>query len=158
MSHLIRKYTREDTEDIKKCLVELQDFERLMDPKRLEGVRIAHEYLEHLLTLCENGNGTIFVVEINQQVVGMISIYIENDLKRFRTNYKFAYISDLIVMKEHRTDGVTKDLIDAAEEFAKSKNIDSIHASILKNHNESLSGYLRNGFQEWEIKVRKTLI
>ena len=57
MSHLIRKYTREDTEDIKKCLVELQDFERLMDPKRLEGVRIAHEYLEHLLTLCENGNG-----------------------------------------------------------------------------------------------------
>jgi len=158
MTHLIRKYTREDTEGIKKCLIELQDFERLMDPKRLEGVRVAHEYLEHLLSLCENGNGTIFVVEINCEVVGMVSVYIENDLKRFRTNHKFAYISDLIVMKEHKSDGVIEDLFDAAEKYVKSKNVNSIQASVLKNHDESLSGYLRNGFSEWEIRVRKTLI
>ncbi len=57
MSHIIREYTQADIEGIKECLVELQDFERLMDPSRLKGMEVAQEYLEHLLKICKDENG-----------------------------------------------------------------------------------------------------
>lgn len=155
MSHIIREYTNQDVEGIKSCIVELQEFERLMDPHRLEGIKVAHEYLEHLLEICEAGHGKIFVVEIDENIVGMISMYIEEDKKHFRKTHRFAYISDLIVMKEYQDQGITKELLEKATEYATSKNVSTIHASILKGHEESLAGYLRNGFHEFEIRVRK---
>lgn len=157
MSHIIREYTNQDIEGIKQCLIELQDFERLMDPHRLEGIKVAHEYLEHLLELCEAGRGKIFVVEINGNIVGMISVYIEEDKKHFRKVKRFAYISDLIVMEEYKDQGIIKELLLKAEAYAQSKKVHSIHASILKNHEEAANGYLRNGFKEFEIVVRKPL-
>jgi len=88
--HIIREYTHTDIDALKQCIEELQDYERLMDPHRLEGVKIAHDYLVHLLELCKQGVGKIFVVEINNEVVGMVSIYIEADRKQYRTSHRFA--------------------------------------------------------------------
>lgn len=157
MTHTIREYTNQDVEGIKVCIVELQEFERMMDPHRLEGIKVAHEYLEHLLEMCEAGHGKIFVVEIDSNIVGMVSVYIEEDHKHFRKARRFAYISDLIVMKEYQDQGITKELLEKAEEYAKSKNVTTIQSSILKGHEEALAGYLRNGFHEFEIRVRKHL-
>ncbi len=157
MSHTIREYTHNDVEGIKQCLIELQEFERMMDPHRMEGIKIAHEYLEHLLELCKADNGKIFVVEIGGQIVGMISVYIEEDNKHFRKIKRFAYISDLIVMKEYKDQGISKELLEKAEKYATSKHVTSIQASILKGHEEGLSGFLRNGYKEFEIRVRKQL-
>lgn len=155
--HAIREYTHEDIDGIEQCLIELQEYERLIDPHRLEGIKVAHEYLEHLLHLCTEGIGKIFVVDIGEDIVGMISVYIESDKKNFRKSHRFAYISDLIVMKEHQSDGVIKDLFQKAEEYAQSQHVSTIQASILKSHEESLKGYLRNGFHEWEMRVRKII-
>ncbi|MBP9690620.1 GNAT family N-acetyltransferase [Candidatus Woesebacteria bacterium] len=157
MTHLIRTYTQTDVDGIKACLVELQDFEKLMDPHRLEGIQVAHTYLEHLLKLCETGHGTIFVVEIDGAIVGMISVYIEDDTKHFRKAKRYAYISDLIVMKEYQDKGITKELLEKAEVYAQSKDVTTIQASILRGHEEGLSGYLRNGFHEFEVRVRKKI-
>jgi len=157
MSHSIREYTHHDVAGIESCLIELQEFERLIDPDRLEGIKVAEEYLKHLLSLCEAGHGKIFVVEINEEVVGMISVYIEDDKKHFRKKHRFAYISDLIIMKEYQDKGITKELLERAETYAASKNVTSIHASILKGHEEGLAGYLRNGFHEFEVRVRKAV-
>lgn len=157
MTHIIREYTNHDVEGIKQCIIELQDFERMMDPHRLEGIKVAHEYLEHLLEVCEAGRGKIFVVEIDENIVGMISVYIEEDEKHFRKARRFAYISDLIVMQEYKDQGIIKELLEKAEEYAKSKGVHSIHAAILKNHEEGVNGYLRNGFNEFEIIVQKQI-
>lgn len=157
MLHTVREYTKDDVDAIKTCLVELQDFERLMDPHRLSGIKVAHEYLEHLIKLCEEGVGKIFVVEINENVVGMISVYIEDDKKHFRKKQRFAYIADLIVMKEYKDKGVIKELLDKAERYSLLKKVDTIQTSILKGHEENLNGFLRNGFHEFEIKMRKRI-
>jgi len=157
MNHHIRPFTPADVEDIKSCLIELQDFERLMDPHRLEGLHVAHEYLQHLLDLCHDEKGMIFVAEKNKSIIGMISVYIEDDHKHFRKMRTFAHIADLIVMKERKDEGVVKDLLAKAEEYAKSKHVSSIQATILHEHAEGLAGYLRNGFHEHEVVVRKHL-
>jgi len=39
----------------------------------------------------------------------------------------------------------------------RTQKVSSIQVSILKNHDESLHGYQRNGFQKWEISVKKII-
>jgi hypothetical protein len=34
---LIREYQNEDQEDIQRCIIELQNFERFLEPDRVEG-------------------------------------------------------------------------------------------------------------------------
>lgn len=153
--HIIREYTKHDIESLKKVIVELQEFERLMDPHRLAGIKVAHAYLEHLLALCERGVGKIYVVEIKDEVIGMISVYIEEDKKHFRKAQKFAYISDLIILPEYKDRGIAKELFEKAEEYAKSKHVSTIQAAVLHEHKEGINEYLRNGFHTFEIVVRK---
>ena len=157
MLHVIRKYTKEDVEGIKKCLIELQDFERIMDPNRLQGMEVAHEYLEHLLEIAQQEKGNVFVVEINGNIVGMISVYIEKDHKHFRKVHTFAYISDIFVLPEYRNQGIIKELIEKAEEYAKSKNVHMIQTAVLSDHDENIEGFQRNGFHNFEIILRKQI-
>ncbi|CAN5213176.1 hypothetical protein BH09PAT2_BH09PAT2_10470 [soil metagenome] len=153
--HTIREYTNHDVDDVKKILTELQEFERIMDPQRLHGLEVAREYLQHLLTLCDESRGKIFVVEVENEVVGMVSVYIEEDTKHMRKTRKYAYISDLMVLPQYRSEGVTKELLAAAESYAKSKNINVIQASVLSEHKDGLAGYTHNGFSQFEIVLRK---
>lgn len=157
MSHNIREYTHNDVDDIKKLLVELQEFERMMDPRRLEGIKIAHEYLEHLLELCEKAEGKIYVVEIYNEVIGMISVYIQEDKKHYRKTHRYAYISDLIVLPEYRDRGITKELLETAEKYAQSEKVDTIQTFVLTDHQEGIAGLQRNGYHQFEIILKKTL-
>ncbi len=155
--HTIREYTHQDVDDVKKVLSELQEFERMLDPHRLKGLEVAQEYLTHLLTLCEQSRGKIFVVEVNEEVVGMVSVYIEADTKHMRKARTYAYISDLMVLPQYRTEGVTKELLAAAEDYARSKKVYTIQAAVLSEHKEGLSGLSHHGYHQFEIILRKHL-
>lgn len=157
MSHTIREYTHADVEEIKECIVELQEFERLMDPSRLKGMEVAHEYLEHLLKICKEEKGKIFVVEIEGNIVGMISIYMEDDKKHLRKSAKFATISDLIVLPEFRGRGIMKELLNKAEEHAAKKGIKTVYAHVVAENNGLIEGFTRNGFRRFEVILRKGL-
>ncbi len=155
--HTIREYTHADVDAVKKVLSELQDFERLLDPHRLPGLEIAHEYLSHLLQLCESSKGKLFVVEVNNEVIGMISVYIESDTKHLRKARSYAYISDLMVLPQYRSEGVTKELLSAAEAYARSHKVHTIQTAVLSEHKEGLSGFARHGYHQFEIILRKHL-
>jgi len=153
--HIIREYTHTDVDAVKRCLLEIQEFERLMDAKRLHGLQVAHEYLEHILALCQAEKGKVFVVEINGGVVGMVSVVVEDNPRHTKKTRPFAVISDLMVLPEYRSEGVTKDLIDAASAYAQSKHVQTIQAHVYAAHEENLSGLVRNGFSRFELILRK---
>lgn len=155
--HTIREYTHADVDAVKHCLAELQEFERLIDAKRLQGLHIAHEYLEHLLVLCREEKGKIYVVEINGGVVGMISVVIEHDTRHMRKVRPFAVISDLMVLPEYRSEGVTKDLLEVAEAYAREKHVLSIQTHILADHKDGANGFLRHGYTHFELVLRKQI-
>jgi GNAT superfamily N-acetyltransferase len=157
MTHTIREYNQTDIDVIKDCIRDLQDFEKLMDSQRLEGIKIAEDYLAHLLEMCERNKGKIFVVEVNEEIVGMISVVIEEDSKHLRKIKRFATITDLIVMPEYQGNGISKTLIEKAEEYAKSQNVDTIQVHQLSKYEKGLKNYLRNGFSEFEIVLRKKI-
>lgn len=154
-NHIIREYTHQDVNDIKECLVMLQDYEKLLDPHRLQGIEIAHEYLEHLLHLCENDKGKIFVVEIKGEVIGMVSVLIVEDKKHLRKTKRFAQISDMIIMPKYRGKGISKELLEKAEVYAKTKKVEYVEVRVLHKNPEESKNYLRNGFHEFEVVLRK---
>jgi ribosomal protein S18 acetylase RimI-like enzyme len=157
MTHSIREYTNADIDGIKECLIELQDFERLMDPNRLKGMEIAHEYLEHLLKVCTEGKGKLFVVEIDGSIIGMISIYIEEDTRHIRKSKKFATITDLIVLPEYRGRGIMKELVAKAEEYVAEKGIKTVYAHVVAENHGLVEGFARNGFKRFEVVLKKII-
>lgn len=157
MNHVIREYTKEDVVGIKECLIELQEFEKMLDPDRLSGIEIAHDYLEHLLTITRQEKGKVFVVEINNEIVGMISIAIEDDIRHFRKAGKVAYISEVIILPEYRDRGIMKELLEKAEEYAKSKQVKTIQTALLAKHAEGIEGFTRNGFSSYEVILHKKI-
>ncbi len=157
MDHIIREYTNEDVASIRKCLIELQEFERLLDPDRLEGIEIAHEYLEQLLRISRQEEGKVFVVEIDGDIVGMISILIEDNIKHYRKSRKVAFISDVMILPEFKDKGILKELVKKAEDYARSIGIRVIQTAMLSKHDEGIEGFQRNGFSNYEIILQKKL-
>ncbi len=47
---LIREYRPEDEQQVEDCFIELQEFERQIEPRRIEGKLVAKKYLQHLST------------------------------------------------------------------------------------------------------------
>lgn len=157
MNHIIREYTKDDVEGIKQCLVEIQEFEKMLDPNRLSGIAIAHEYLEHLLQVSRQEKGKVFVVEINNEIVGMISVVIETDMRHFRKAGKAAFISDVIILPEYKDKGIMKELLEKAEEYAKGKEVKVIQTAVLSKHAEGIDGFTRNGFHTYELVLNKKI-
>jgi GNAT superfamily N-acetyltransferase len=157
MEHIIREYTKEDIQGIKQCLMELQEFEKMLDPNRLAGIEVAHDYLEHLLQLSRQEKGKLFVVEINNEIVGMVSVVIENYKKHMIKTGKVAFISDVIILPEYKDKGIMKDLLGKAEEYARSKGIQYIQTALLNNHSEGIERFTRNGFHSYETILQKKL-
>ena len=154
MSTNVRDYTLEDLESVKACLVLLQEFNTLVDPHRLEGIEIANEYLHNLLKTCEKNNGKIFVAEDGGKIVGMIAVVIHNQHDKLKPH---GAITDLIVLPEYRDKGVGKNLINKAEKYIKDSGIDIIQASVLSPLIKAQHMYTRNGYEEYEMILRKRL-
>lgn len=73
MRHVIREYQPEhDTPRLHECVVELQEFERTIEPALPAGTTMADAYLAYILERCREYHGKVFVAEVDDQVVGFV--------------------------------------------------------------------------------------
>ncbi|HRN69952.1 MAG TPA: GNAT family N-acetyltransferase [Candidatus Woesebacteria bacterium] len=154
MNYIIREYTKEDVEGIKKCILELKQFEQMLDPDRLEGMEIAQEYLEYLLDIHRADKGKLFVVEIGNEIIGMVSVSIHTGQKDTRS---YAEVSDVMILPEFKDKGIMKALLEKAEEYAQSKKLSAVRTTLLSKHAEGIDGFQRNGYSNYEIILQKKL-
>ena len=70
---LIREYRSEDNQQVEACFIELQEFERQIEPRRIEGKVVAKKYLQHILDKCAQTQGKVFVLEAHNKIVGFVS-------------------------------------------------------------------------------------
>jgi hypothetical protein len=61
-----------DASGLRACFVELQEFERGIDPALPEGDGVADVYLERMLDRCATWDGTVFVALVRERVVGFV--------------------------------------------------------------------------------------
>ena len=150
--------TDKDLQEIRSCVVELQDYECQLDPRMPSGESIADEYLEDIRRKCEEHDGQIFLSEIDGSIAGFVSVLAKVSSGVLNDgNLICSCIDDLIVREQFRRLGVGKKLIEAAESFAKSKKARWLRLSAMARNTSARKLYSSVGFSELYVDYEKDL-
>ena len=112
----IREYVEHaDTNGWRTCLVELQDFERRIDPRLPRGTDIADDYLLQLMQRCKQCDGKMLVAEIDTEIAGYVAVLTKVQSDEIGDgDIEFGLIADLVVLERFRQQGVGKKLLPPA--------------------------------------------
>ena len=106
-----------------------------------------NQFIKYIDTLSDNHQ--IYVLEKNNVIVGSITIIIEPKLIHDFKNV--CHIEDLIIDKNYRRQGLSKELLIYAKNIAKTNNC----YKIILNCNESLEKfYSKNNFFKSSLQMR----
>jgi ribosomal protein S18 acetylase RimI-like enzyme len=156
MKLTIRPSEKRDESQIIECQSQLQDAEFAVDKNRKTGIEIAKKYIKYIRKEVGNKKGGIYIAEINNEIAGLITMYIdENEIEEKEGMH--LYISDLVVRKKHRGQGIGQSLMKYAERFAKENNIKEIHLTVLAKNTSALKLYLKKGYKSKMISLIKKL-
>jgi phosphonatase-like hydrolase len=154
----VREFRPEqDLPGVRRCLVELQDHERRLDPRLPPGSAIADAYLEALFRRCAELGGRLFVAESEGRVAGYVSV-----LGAYRSDAPsddpspFGYVDDLVVLSAERGRGLGRALLRRAERYAADSGRSSVRLRV-KGGNRARSFYQREGYTEYELELEKRI-
>jgi GNAT superfamily N-acetyltransferase len=154
----IRDYDPGDAPQVEHCFIELQTFERAVEPNRADPASLAKPYLAHLLQQCQEQDGAIFVAEAEGTIVGFVCIFARVDSgSMIEIQREFAYISDLVVLLAQRGQGIGRALLRRAEEYAARRGVAVLKVDVLAANIGARAVYQVAGFQEHEIRLQKRL-
>ena len=155
---IIRLYRPEDASAVEHCFIELQAFERCLEPNRVNGHSIAARYLRQLLDRCEETAGATFVAEDDGSVVGFVAVFVRMDSESLiEATTDYAYISDLVVLPEYRGRGIGRALLQRAEAHAQEQGAAVLKVDVLVANTGALDLYRTVGFQDHELRLSKQL-
>ena len=140
------------------CIVEMQDFERSVEPMLPAGVDMANSYVELLLDRCSGTSGRVFIAETDQTVVGFVGVITRvepNDPDEEATPY--TYISDLVVLSAYRRRGIGSALLRHAEAYARDQGMTLVRINVLAKNQAAGQLYRTLGFDDYRIQLLKRL-
>jgi GNAT superfamily N-acetyltransferase len=150
--------TTADTDQIRECVIELQNFERRIDSRMPSGEDIADAYIAELLSRCVENSGKILIAEFDGHLAGYVTI-----LTKVRSgdlddgDIEFGLVADIVVRRKYRGNGIGRKLIAAAESFARSQNVRWLRVSVLAENEAARKLYEKAGFAELYVDLEKDL-
>lgn len=155
----IREYDRgADSIQIRKCVIELQDFERKLDPRLPTGEEIADMYITETLQRCRACDGQILVAEVDGDIAGYVTL-----LNRVQSDdlddgdVEFGLIADLVVREKYRGAGLGRKMMAAAESAAMAGNVRWLRISVMAANGAARQLYSSAGFSELYVELEKDL-
>lgn len=139
-------------------IIDLQDFERAIDPRMPTGAEIVDEYVTHMLKRCRQCDGKIFVAEVGDEIVGFASILSKvtsEDLDDGGLEY--GLVSDLVVARGFRNRGIGRKLLEASESFARERNVKWLRIGVLAANESADRLYDSMGFQKRYVEREKVI-
>jgi GNAT superfamily N-acetyltransferase len=155
----IRDYAAEsDAPALRACYIELQEFERALEPDLPPGEETADAYLALLFDRCARYRGRIFVAEREGRVIGFSGVQAamppdEPD----EPQEPYAFVSDLVVLPEARREGTGRALLARAEQFARGEGARVLLLGVLARNAGARALYRDEGFRERFLFLEKTL-
>ena len=140
------------------CIVEMQDFERSVEPMLPAGVEMAGSYVDLLLDRCSGKSGRVFMAEADQTVVGFVGVIARvepNEPDDEATPY--TYISDLVVLPAYRRRGTGSALLRHAEGYARDQGMTLLRINVLAKNQVAGQLYRSLGFDDYRIQLCKRL-
>lgn len=154
----IREYTSDDLPAIRRCIVELEEFERTIDPRLKPGESMADGYLEDTLRRCRERSGTIFVAEVAGQIAGFVTILTRVPFEGLdEPEGDYALIADLLVSAKFRGRGLGEALLRAGEQYAAGGGATELRVNVLSGNDPAESLYRRFGFTPYLETLSKRL-
>jgi ribosomal protein S18 acetylase RimI-like enzyme len=147
-----------DRNGLLSCIVEMQDFERSVEPMLPVGVEMANSYVKLLLNRCSGSSGRVFVADIDQTVVGFVGVIARvdpTDPDEEATPY--TYISDLVVLPAYRRRGLGSALLRQAEGYARDHGMTLLRINVLAKNQIAGQLYRSFGFSDYRIQLLKRL-
>ena len=156
---IIREFnSHTDNEGLLNCIISIQDFERSLDPRMIQGSEIAEEYKQDIFDSCEQSKGKILVADVNGEVAGYVLIL--NKVKSDSIadgNMEFGLIRDLVILDNFRGMGLGGKLMKAAESEAKKENVKWLRIEVLSSNETAKRICLSKGFQPYTLLLEKDL-
>lgn len=139
-------------------MIELQNFERDIDPRMPSGEEIVDEYIVEMLNRCRACDGQVLVADVDGEIAGYVTI-----LNRVQSddlddgNIEFGLVADLVVRKAFRGSGLGKKLMHAAEEYARDDGVRWLRISVMAANRGARQLYSALGFDEIYVELEKDL-
>jgi diamine N-acetyltransferase len=138
--------------------VELQEFERTIDPRLRPGDSMADDYWARIQTRCAEKNGRVFVGEANGTVVGFVAVLAHEVFTELDDPPgTYAVVTDLAVLPTHRRQGIGRQLLERAELFAKVAGARELRISVLARNTAARRLYLAAAFVPHQEILAKPL-
>lgn len=156
---MIRPYDpARDLEAVKACIVELQEFERALEPRLPRGPEMAGAYLAVLVERCAKHAGQLFVAEVDAAIVGFAAVIgrvgpeAPDEEQSIHT-----YVSDLVVLPAHRGRGIGRRLLEQAESLARRLGTARLEIGVLSKNEGAARLYRDFGFADFRIFMTKRI-
>jgi ribosomal protein S18 acetylase RimI-like enzyme len=155
----IRPATAADVPDLRRALIELQNFERRLHNTRLPGEQIANAYVAWLRRQAARKNGALLIAEADEVFVGFAAGWIVEDHNMAETadSNRFGYVSDICVMPASRGRRIAAELLAAIEQHLARAGIARVRLASLAANIAAQAAYQRAGFTPYEIVFEKPI-
>ena len=154
----IRAYQDDDSAVIRACIVELQDYERGIDPRLRPGADMADDYLAQMLERCRVYAGRIFVVECDGHVAGFATVLARMPFQELdEPPGEYALLSDLVVLEPFRRRGYGTALLRAAEQYVVEQGATELLIGVLTANQPARRLYLQAGFDSHREVLSKAV-
>ena len=159
----IREYEERDKDALKRCIDGLQDHEASSDPMKLIVNKhgFSSVYVEFLLERIEREDGVMYVAEIENKVVGIVSCVIKHYEKQEvlgrSSSSPYGYVTDLFVMPEFRNRDLGAKLMMATEEYFRGKGCDFTTVGMLAQNTGAYDFYKKIGYADRYVDFIKKL-
>ncbi len=156
---MIRDYEiAQDRDQLRACVLELQDFERGLEPRLPRGEEMVDQYLAFMLERCARTSGGVFVAEVDHTVAGFVAVLARvppEEPDEDPTPY--AYVSDLVVRSAYRRRGLGRALLEQAERFARGAGASLLRVGVLARNEDARRLYASMGFAPYTAQLIKPL-
>ena len=154
----IREYQHADRDACRTCVVELQDAERLLDPRLRSGDSMADEYLRQMHARCRDYAGTILVAEHGDGIAGLVMVLTRVPFESLdEPPGDCALVAELVVRAGSRGHGIGRALLRAAERLAHESGATELRIGVLSTNLPARQLYLAEGFAPYSEILAKPL-
>ena len=147
-----------DLAALRACVIQLQDFEAALYERLPSGTEVVDNCIQHMFEQCEKCRGKIMVADVGGSVAGFVTVMCEvRSEEPDDGELVYGLISDLAVLAEYRARGIGRQLLEAAEAYARSGNVKWLRIGVLAGNDVAQSIYDSLGFSPWYIECEKHL-
>ena len=159
MPALIRHFDADnDLDGLRRCFIELQDFERAYDSRMPAGAGIADECIVRILDRCKREDGQVIVAEVDGVLAGYVSAFARVRSEVLHDgSFEYALIGDLVVLEAYRGGGLGKKLLRAAEDFVKERGAQWLRIGVVSGNQRAINLYESMGYGSIYTELEKTL-